>query len=42
VEGLPLKAYIKALVNASNIIQWKVEINLIPFKDAFETLKRKH
>ena len=41
VEGLPPKAYVKALVDASDIVQWKVEINLIPFEDAFETLKEK-
>ena len=41
VEGLSPNAYIKALVDASDIVQWKVEINLIPFEDAFETLKEK-
>jgi predicted nucleotidyltransferase len=41
VEGLSPKAYIKALVDASDIVQWKVEVNLIPFEDAFETLKEK-
>ena len=41
VEGLSPKAYIKALVDANDIVQWKVEVNLIPFEDAFETLKEK-
>jgi len=41
VEGLSPKVYIKALVDASDIVQWKVEVNLIPFEDAFETLKEK-
>jgi predicted nucleotidyltransferase len=41
VEGLSPKAYIKALVDTSDIVQWKVEVNLIPFEDAFESLKEK-
>lgn len=41
VEGLSPKASIKALVDASDVVQWKVEVNLISFKDAFETLKEK-
>jgi predicted nucleotidyltransferase len=41
VEGLPPEVYIKALVDASNIVGWRVEVNLIPFEDAFESLKEK-
>jgi len=41
VEGLPPEAYIKALVDASDVVQWKVEVNLIPFEDAFESLREK-
>jgi len=41
VEGLPPNAYIKALVDASDIVKWNVEVNLIPFEDAFEALKEK-
>lgn len=41
VEGLPAEAYIKALVDASDVVQWKVEVNLIPFEDAFEGLRKK-
>jgi len=41
VEGLAPELYIEALVALSDILQWKVEVNLIPFEDAFETLKEK-
>jgi len=41
VEGLEPDQYIKALVDLSDILQWKVEVNLIPFEDAFESLKEK-
>lgn len=41
VEGLPPEFYIKALVDSSDVVEWKVEINLIPFEDAFPSLKEK-
>ena len=41
VESLAPEAYIKALVDLSDIVQWEVEVNLIPFEDAFESLKEK-
>jgi len=41
VEGLASAQYIKALVDLSDILQWRVEVNLIPFEDAFESLKKK-
>ena len=41
VEGLAPEKYIKALVDLSDIIEWKVEVNLIPFEDAFEGIKEK-
>ena len=41
VEGLTPEKYIKALVDLSDILKWKVEINLIPFEDALPTLKKK-
>ncbi|HDN98013.1 MAG TPA: hypothetical protein ENG68_02545 [bacterium] len=41
VEGLPPELYIKALVDASDIVGWNIEVNLIPFEDAFESLKEK-
>jgi len=41
VEGLPPELYIKALVDASDTVGWNVEVNLIPFEDAFESLKEK-
>jgi predicted nucleotidyltransferase len=41
VEGLTAEQYIKALVELSDFLQWRVEINLIPFEDAFESLKKK-
>lgn len=41
VEGLPSEFYIKALSELSDIMPPGVEINLIPFEDAFESLKEK-
>lgn len=41
VEGLEPDLYIKALVELSDIVKWKVEINLIPFEDAFQSLREK-
>jgi len=41
VEGLPPEFYIRALVDASDIVQWQVEVNLIPFENAFESLREK-
>jgi len=40
-KGLPPELYIKSLVNANNMVNWTVEVNLIPFEDAFESLKEK-
>jgi predicted nucleotidyltransferase len=41
VEGLPPELYIKALVEISDTVGWNIEVNLIPFEDAFESLKEK-
>ena len=41
VEGLPPEQYIDALVDLNDILERKVELNLIPFEDAFESLKEK-
>ncbi|MBM4066109.1 MAG: nucleotidyltransferase domain-containing protein [Planctomycetes bacterium] len=41
VEGLPPDLYIKALTELWDILPPGVEINLIPFEDAFESLKEK-
>lgn len=41
VEGLPAEQYIKALTELYEIIPPGVELNLIPFEDAFASLKRK-
>ncbi|MCM8803681.1 MAG: nucleotidyltransferase domain-containing protein, partial [Candidatus Omnitrophica bacterium] len=41
VEGLPPELYIKALTEAYDILSQGVELNLIPFKDAFPSLKEK-
>jgi len=41
VEGLLPELYIKALVDASDTVGWNIEVNLIPFEDAFESLKEK-
>ena len=41
VEGLKPQQYIKALVELSDMLEWKIEINLIPLEDAFDNLKKK-
>lgn len=41
VEGLPSRLYIKALTDLYDILQPGVELNLIPFEDAFDSLKEK-
>lgn len=41
VEGLPLTAYMKALTEAYDVLPPGIELNLIPYEDAFETLKEK-
>lgn len=41
VEGLPSEFYIKALSELNDLLPPGVEINLIPFEDAFESLKEK-
>lgn len=41
VEGLSPPLYIKALTQIYDILPPGVELNLIPFEDAFETLKEK-
>jgi len=41
VEGLAPELYIKALTNAYDILPPGVELNLIPFEDAFESLRKK-
>lgn len=41
VEGLPPELYIKALTEAYDILSVKAELNLIPFEDAFPSLKEK-
>lgn len=41
VEGLYPELYIKALTEAYDILPPGVELNLIPFEDAFESLKEK-
>ncbi len=41
VEGLAPEIYIKALVDLSDLVQWKEEVNLIPFEDAFQSLREK-
>lgn len=41
VEGLQPELYIRALVDGKDILQWKVDLNLIPFEDAYESLKDK-
>ncbi|MBE7444042.1 MAG: hypothetical protein HS132_01810 [Planctomycetia bacterium] len=41
LRGLSSEFYIKALSELSNIMPPGVEINLIPFEDAFESLKEK-
>ena len=41
VDGLPPALYIKALTELSDLMPAGIEINLIPFEDAFESLKEK-
>lgn len=41
VDGLPPALYIKALTELSDLMPTGIEINLIPFEDAFESLKEK-
>ncbi len=41
VEGLSPDLYVKALTELYDLLPVGVEINLIPFEDAFETLKQK-
>jgi len=41
VEGLSPELYIDALVDLNDILERKIELNLIPFEDAYETLKEK-
>jgi len=41
VEGLEPHLYMKALTELYDILQPGVELNLIPFEDAFESLRKK-
>lgn len=41
VESLPPELYIKALSEAQDRLPDDMELNLIPFEDAFESLKQK-
>jgi len=41
VEGLAPELYMDALVDANDILQRAVTLNLIPFEDAFESLREK-
>lgn len=41
VEGLAPEHYIKALSRIYDVLPPGVELNLIPFEDAFESLKKK-
>lgn len=41
VEGLEPELYMDALVDANDILERKVELNLIPFEDALESLREK-
>ncbi|MCK4762948.1 MAG: nucleotidyltransferase domain-containing protein [Candidatus Aminicenantes bacterium] len=41
IEGLPPELYIKALTELYNILPPGVEINLIPYEDAFDSMKEK-
>lgn len=41
VEGLAPEFYIKALTRIYDLLPLGVEINLIPFEDAFESLREK-
>ena len=40
VEGLPTGQYMKALVELWDLLPPGVELNLIPFEDAFESLRQ--
>jgi predicted nucleotidyltransferase len=41
VEGLPAELYIKALTELYDLLLPGMELNLIPFEDAFDSLKEK-
>ena len=41
VEGLLPNLYIKALTELWDLLPAKIDLNLIPFEDAFESLKEK-
>ncbi len=41
VEGLPSDLYMKALTDLWDLLPAGIELNLIPFEDAFESLKEK-
>lgn len=41
VEGLLPKLYIKALTELYDLLPPEIELNLIPFEDAFESLREK-
>jgi len=41
VEGLAQKFYLKALTQIYDVLPPGVELNLIPFEDAFESLREK-
>jgi predicted nucleotidyltransferase len=41
IEGLPPRDYISALTKAYDILPKGVELNLIPFENAFSSLKEK-
>ena len=41
VEGLPAEFYIKALTELYDLLPPGMELNLIPFEDAFDSLKEK-
>ncbi len=41
VEGLPAELYVRALTELYDILLPGIELNLIPYEDAFESLKEK-
>ena len=41
VEGLPAEIYIKSLTELYDLLPAGIEVNLIPFEDAFEKLRQK-
>ena len=41
VEGLPQNMYMKALTELYDILLPGIELNLIPYEDAYESLKKK-